>query len=84
MYRFGLKHPLQDIIGLSSPRHSRLNLKYVGTGLGHKPVYTQTKAKKKEREGGEGGREHRDGVVLRETFRRGVSQRENTLTTGTN
>lgn len=35
MYRFGQKHLLQDIIGLSSPRHSPLNLKYVGTGLGH-------------------------------------------------
>lgn len=35
MYHFGLIHPLQDIIGLSLPRHSRLNLKYVGTGLGH-------------------------------------------------
>lgn len=35
MYLFGLMHPLQDIIGLSSPRLSCLNLKYVGTGLGH-------------------------------------------------
>lgn len=35
MYRFGLIQPLQDSVGLSSPWHSRLNLKYVGTGLGH-------------------------------------------------
>lgn len=53
MYRFGPIHPLQDIDGLSSPWRSRLDLKYVGTGLGHKPVYTQTKAKREGR-GGEG------------------------------
>lgn len=52
MHRSGVIHPLQDIVGLSLPWHSRLNPKYVGTGLGHKPVYTETKAKKGEgREG---------------------------------
>lgn len=52
MHRSRVIHPLQDIVGLSSPWHSRLNPKYVGTGLGHKPVYTETKAKKGEgREG---------------------------------
>lgn len=72
MYRFGLIYPLQDIVRLSSPRHSRLNLKYVGTGLGHKPVHID---QGKRREGGsEGGREHIDGVALRDTFRQGQSQ----------
>lgn len=52
MYRFGLIYSLQDIVRLSSPRHSRLNLKYVGTGLGHKPVHTD---QGKRREGGRAG-----------------------------
>lgn len=55
-YRVGLIEPLQDGVGLSSPRHSLLNLKYVGTGLGHQPVYTE------EREGTLDLNHHRDTV----------------------
>lgn len=53
MYRFGQIYPLQDSIGLGLAMHSRLNLKYVGTGLGHYPIHTQ-KAQKKMTEWGKG------------------------------
>lgn len=48
MHRFGVVHFLQDIVGLNSSGHSFLNVKHTGTGFGHKPVWTHTKA---EREG---------------------------------
>lgn len=51
MYRFRLIHPLQDSVGLSLSTHFCLNLKYVGTGLGDQPVYTETEAKKKKKKG---------------------------------
>lgn len=61
MHRFGVVHSLQDIVVLNPPGHSFLNLKHTGTGLGHEPVRTHTKAKRERERGGknkrEGGRE---------------------------
>lgn len=55
MHRFGVVHSLQDIVVLNSPGHSFLNLEQTGTGLGHKPVWTHTKARRERQRWGDGG-----------------------------